>query len=306
MSKPNVSPAPAPAVQADSDEPDLPSSPAVGQIFDKPKEVTSGSRKRVPEGLWIRCDDCGEMITNMQLDQELKVCPKCQHHFVPSAAERIRWLIDEKTFTETDASISPVDAIKFKDLKPYTDRLKAYQKQTGAKDAVLTGFGEIDGHPVGIAVMDFAFIGASMGSVVGEKITRIIEKSTRKKIPVVLVCSSGGARMQEGFLSLMQMAKTSAALAHHSRAKLPCITILTHPTMGGVTASFAVLGDIIIAEPKAMIGFAGARVIRETTREELPVGFQTSEFLLDRGLIDMIVPRKQLKSTLATILDYLS
>jgi acetyl-CoA carboxylase carboxyl transferase subunit beta len=279
--------------------------PPVDQHFDKPKEITASKKREFPEGLFMRCTGCSEMISIQQLDENLKVCPKCQFHFVATATERIAWLIDENTFDEVDSDLAPVDPIKFHDLKPYTDRLKAYQKETGIKDAVITGFGEVSGHKVGIAVMDFGFIGASMGSVVGEKITRVIEKSTKKKVPVLLVCASGGARMQEGFLSLMQMAKTSAALARHSQSKLACITILTHPTMGGVTASFATLGDIILAEPKSMIGFAGARVIRETTREELPQGFQTAEFLLERGLVDMIVSRKILKQTLAQILDFI-
>jgi acetyl-CoA carboxylase carboxyl transferase subunit beta len=285
-------------------QPNLPT-PPIDQHFDKPREVTSAPKKRdFPEGLFKRCPDCSEMISIQQLHENLKVCPGCQYHFVPIAKDRIAWLFDEGTFDETDDNLVPVDAIKFHDLKPYTERLKTYQKETGIKDAVMTGFGEISGCKAGIAVMDFAFIGASMGSVVGEKITRIIEKSTKKKVPVIIVCASGGARMQEGFLSLMQMAKTSAALARHAQAKLACITILTHPTMGGVTASFATLGDIIVAEPKSMIGFAGARVIRETTREELPQGFQTSEFLLERGLVDMIVHRKNLKNTLTQILEF--
>lgn len=287
-----------------SDQPNLPT-PPVDQHFDRPREVTSAPKKRdVPEGLFKRCPDCSQMISQQQLDDNLKVCPGCQHHFVMPSKERISSLFDDATFSETDSNLSPVDAIKFHDLKPYTERLKTYQKETGIKDAVITGFGKIAGREVGIAVMDFGFIGASMGSVVGEKITRIIEKSTKKKVSVIIVCASGGARMQEGFLSLMQMAKTSAALARHAQARLACITILTHPTMGGVTASFATLGDVIIAEPESMIGFAGARVIRETTREELPKGFQTSEFLLERGLVDMIVHRKSLKTTLAQVLDF--
>ena len=286
--------------------PNLPA-PPFGKVFDKPKEITASSKKKdIPEGLWTRCDGCGEMITQKELEAVLKVCPKCQHHFVMTARERITCLVDEDTFEETDRNLITVDALKFKGVATYADKLKAYQKVTGLEDAVITGHGKIQGYKAGIAIMEFTFLGGSMGSVVGEKITRTIEKATEKKLPVILICASGGARMYEGMLSLMQMAKTSAALARHAQAKLGCITLLTNPTMAGVMASFASLGDVILAEPGAMIGFAGKRVIRETTRQELPKGFQTAEFLTTRGLIDMIVHRKNLKSTLATLLEFLS
>ena len=283
-----------------------PPNPPSGNVFDKPREVTSQSKKKdIPEGLWTRCEGCGEMITNKELDENQKICPKCQYHLSASALERIAWLTDKKTFEEIDANLVSVDALKFKGLSSYAEKLKSYQQETGLSDAVVSGFCRIEDHKAGLAVMDFRFLGASMGSVVGERITRVIEKSTSKKLPVILVSASGGARMYEGMLSLMQMEKPSAPLARHARARLPYISVLTNPTMAGVMASFASLGDVILAEPKAMIGFAGARVIRETTREELPSDFQTSEFLLDRGLIDMIVHRKKMKSTLAGLLEFM-
>lgn len=302
--QPNPAPAPAPIMPVEI-EVNVPSPPA-GKVFDKPKEVTNSSKKKdIPEGLWTLCKGCGEMITNTELDQLLKVCPKCQYHFTCTAAERVAWFADEGTFEESDAKMISVDALKFKGVAAYTDKLESYKKETGLKDAVVTGLGEIGGHKTGFAFMDFGFLAASMGSVVGEKITRIIEKSTKKKVPVIIFCASGGARMYEGMLSLMQMAKTSGALARHASAGLPYIAVLTNPTMAGVMASFASLGDVIIAEPKSMIGFAGARVIRETTREELPKGFQTAEFLLERGLLDMIVHRKNMKATLASLLEFM-
>jgi len=288
------------------DGPKLPKPPA-GKVFDRPPEVTSRAKKKdIPEGMWTRCKDCGEMITNKELETLFKVCPKCQYHFSCTAKERLAWVTDEGTFEEMDANLVSVDLLKFKGVAAYTDKLKAYQKETGLKDAVITGFGDIEGHPCGLAVMDFGFLAASMGSVVGEKITRVFERSTKKKLPIVAICASGGARMYEGMFSLMQMAKTSAALARHAQANLPYIAVLTNPTMAGVMASFASLGDVIMAEPQSMIGFAGARVIRETTREELPKGFQTAEFLLERGLLDMIVHRKQMKSTLASLLEFMA
>ncbi len=303
--EPEAIPEPKPTVLR-IEEPNIPTPPA-SKVFDKPPEVTTMNKKRdIPEGLWTRCDSCGEMITNKQLDEQLKVCPKCNKHFTADAKERISWLADEGTFEEIDSDMGSVDILKFKGVSAYTDKLKAYQKETGSIDAVRTGFAEIDGNKVGLGVMDFNFLAASMGSVVGEKITRLIEKSTKKKVPVILICASGGARMYEGMFSLMQMAKTSAALARHAEEGLAYVCVLTNPTMAGVMASFASLGDVIIAEPGAMIGFAGARVIRETTREELPKGFQTAEFLLESGLIDMIVHRKQLKSTLSNLLKFMS
>jgi acetyl-CoA carboxylase carboxyl transferase subunit beta len=304
--EPQAMPTSNPSGMQPDEEPNIPTPPP-SKVFDKPPEVTTTAKKRdIPEGLWTRCDSCGEMITNKELDEQLKVCPKCNKHFTADSKERILWLIDEGSFEEIDQDMSSVDILKFKGVAAYTDKLKNYQKETGLEDAVRTGFGEIDKKKVGIGVMDFNFLAASMGSVVGEKITRLIEKSTKKKVPVILICASGGARMYEGMFSLMQMAKTSAALARHAEEGLAYVAVLTNPTMAGVMASFASLGDVIIAEPGAMIGFAGARVIRETTREELPKGFQTAEFLLESGLIDMIVHRKQLRSTLSNLLKFMS
>lgn len=284
-----------------------PAVPLSGKVFDKPKEVPTTSKKKdIPKGVWTRCKGCGEMLNNLELEENLKVCPKCQYHFTVKATERISWLTEEGSFEEIDGNLMTVDALKFTGVSPYTEKLKHYQKATGLSDAVITGFCRVGGHKAGLAVMDFGFLGASMGSVVGERITRLIEKSTKKKLPVVIVSASGGARMYEGMLSLMQMAKTSAALARHAQARFPYISILTNPTMAGVMASYASLGDVIVAEPQSMVGFAGARVIRETTRVELPAGFQTAEFLLDHGLIDMIVHRKKMKATLINLLDFLA
>jgi acetyl-CoA carboxylase carboxyl transferase subunit beta len=259
----------------------------------------------MPEGLWQKCPECGEVIHNLELIQNLKVCPKCDHHFTLSAKERTENLIDAGTFTEFDPDMLSVDILSFKGVAAYGDRLKNYQEKTGLKDAVQTGFGMLDGKPVAMAAMDFSFLAATMGSVVGEKITRLIERGTLDRRPVIIVSASGGARMYEGMLSLMQMAKTSGAVARHAKAGLPYISVLTHPTTAGVMASFASLGDLILAEPKCMIGFAGPRVIKETTHQDLPPGFQTAEFLQDHGLIDLIVHRKQLRATLITLLNYL-
>lgn len=276
-------------------------------VFDKPKLTESTTKKReIPSGLWVKCKSCGEMLFSKELADNLKVCAKCDYHFTMTAAERIASLADEGTFKEFDADMVSVDTLKFTGVAAYTDRLRAYQRQTGLNDAVVTGLCKLDGHDISLAVMDFSFLGASMGSVVGEKVTRSIEKATELKIPVVIISASGGARMYEGILSLMQMAKASGALALHARAGLPCLSVLTHPTTAGVMASYASLGDVVIAEPKALIGFAGPRVIKETTQQELPEGFQTSEFSLDHGMIDIIVHRKQLKSVLGRLLDYFS
>jgi acetyl-CoA carboxylase carboxyl transferase subunit beta len=275
-------------------------------IFKKPiLRALGGKTREMPSGLWTKCPSCGEVIHNLALSENLQVCPKCDHHFNLGSRERIESLLDPDSFEDHDASMSSVDPLGFKGVTTYADRLQSYKQKTGLVDAVTTGAGKINGRVVGLGVMDFNFLAATMGSVVGEKITRIIEFSTKNKLPVILVCASGGARMYEGMLSLMQMAKTSGALALHAEAKLPYITVLTNPTTAGVMASYASLGDVIIAEPKAMIGFAGARVIRETTQQELPKGFQTSEFLHERGLIDMIVPRPQMKEMLARLLGYL-
>lgn len=274
-------------------------------IFSKPK-FTSEKKREVPEGLWQKCPSCGEVIHNLELVQNLLVCPKCDHHFTLSAYDRIHQLVDPDSFTEHDAGLFSVDTLKFTGMASYADRLRSYQKKTGLKDAVITGDAKIDGQRVALAVMDFFFIAATMGSVVGEKLARIIEYATQNRIPVVIFSASGGARMYEGVLSLMQMAKTCGALALHSKAGLPYISVLTHPTTGGVSASFATVGDVILAEPKAMVGFAGPRVIRETTHQDLPLGFQTSEFLEEHGLVDMIVHRKELREKLAQLLNYLT
>jgi acetyl-CoA carboxylase carboxyl transferase subunit beta len=277
-------------------------------VFDKPNYTNAAARtkkREIPEGLWTKCVSCGEVIFNKELENNLMVCKSCGHHFSISARDRIESLLDPGSWQEMDAQISSVDTLKFTGVTSYAERLKAYQKKTNLKDAVVAGLGKIEEEAVSLAVMDFNFLGGSMGSVVGEKITRAIERGTEKKLPVIVISASGGARMYEGMLSLMQMAKTSGALARHAEKRLPFLSILTNPTMAGVMASFATLGDLIIAEPKAMIGFAGARVIKETTQQDLPKGFQTSEFLLDRGLVDLIVARPQMRPTLAKILRYL-
>jgi acetyl-CoA carboxylase carboxyl transferase subunit beta len=276
-------------------------------IFKKPiLRPRIGKTREMPGGLWTKCPTCGEVIHNLALSENLHVCPKCTHHFTMGSHERIASLVDPDSFQEIDAALTSVDALEFKGVSTYADRLASYKEKTGLVDAILTGTAEIDGHPLGIGVMDFHFLAATMGSVVGEKVTRIIELSTRKKLPVVLVCTSGGARMYEGMLSLMQMAKTSGALALHSQAGLAYIAVLTNPTTAGVMASYASLGDLIIAEPASMIGFAGPRVIRETTQQSLPADFQTAEFLEKRGLIDLIVPRSKMRSTLGQLLGYFS
>ena len=258
-------------------------------------------KKDMPEGLWTKCPSCAESLFEQALVKNQRVCTSCGYHFTISSDERLASLIDEGTFQEMDLQIDSVDALGF---KGYVDKVKAYQAKTGLKEAVVTGRADIEGIPVLVAVMDFRFLGASMGSVVGEKITRAIEAATAERKPVIVFSASGGARMHEGILSLMQMAKTSGALARHSQARLPYISVLTHPTTGGVTASFATLGDIIIAEPKCMIGFAGPRVVKETTHADLPPGFQTAEFMMQHGLVDMIVERKNMRTKLASILRY--
>ncbi len=273
-------------------------------IFSKPV-FTSDKKRELPAGLWTKCPSCGEIVHNLELERNERICPKCEHHFTLTAKDRLQLVLDEGSFEEHDAALTSVDTLKFTGQASYTDRLKKYQKATGQNDAVITGFGKIQGQRVSIAVMDFQFLAATMGSVVGEKITRVIERGTKERIPVIIISASGGARMYEGMLSLMQMAKTCGALAYHSDAKLPYISVLTNPTTAGVMASYASVGDIIIAEPKCMIGFAGPRVIRETTHQELPDDFQTAEFCLDHGLVDMIVHRKKLKETLASLLAYL-
>ncbi|MDB6064640.1 MAG: Acetyl-coenzyme carboxylase carboxyl transferase subunit beta [Pedosphaera sp.] len=273
----------------------------------KPKLGGGKSKKReIPEGLWTKCKRCSTMVFDKELDENLKVCPNCQFHFPIGARERIHSLVETCSFEEMDADMSSVDVLNFTGVSTYASKLSGYQKSTGQKDAVVTGIGKIGDYRVGLGVMDFTFLGGSMGSVVGEKLTRLIEKATEKALPVIIISASGGARMYEGMFSLMQMAKTCAALAYHGRAKLPYISVLTDPTTAGVMASYASVGDLIIAEPGAMIGFAGPRVIKDTTQAELPPGFQTAEFLLDRGLVDAIIPRKAMKSQLIDYLDFMT
>ncbi|MBI5198947.1 MAG: acetyl-CoA carboxylase carboxyltransferase subunit beta [Nitrospirae bacterium] len=268
------------------------------------KEKTPVKRVKIPEGAWVKCDNCKEIVYKREVEKSLKVCPKCNYHFRISAKERIDLLIDEGTFLEMDKDISSKDPLNFKDIVKYRDRLRESERKTGKKDAITTGEGRINGYPVVLAVLDFSFMGGSMGSVVGEKIFRSVEKAIENNIPLIIVSSSGGARMQEGILSLMQMAKSAAAIARLEEKKIPYISILTDPTFGGVTASFGMLGDIIIAEPRSLIGFAGPRVIEQTIKQTLPEGFQRAEFLLDHGMIDLIVERKNLKDILTKILSF--
>jgi acetyl-CoA carboxylase carboxyl transferase subunit beta len=258
---------------------------------------------RVPEGLWVKCPSCGQIIYNKDLATSLSVCTKCAHHFRLSAAERLRTLFDG-AWEEHDSGLVSTDPLRFSDTKPYQQRLDASISATGMKDAVITATGAIDGIETAVAAMEYGFIGGSMGVVVGEKITRAIERAIAARLPVVIVSCSGGARMMEGALSLMQMAKISAALARLDRARLPYISILTDPTTGGVTASFAMLGDVNVAEPRALIGFAGPRVIEQTIRQKLPEGFQRSEFLLDHGMLDMVVDRRELKDVVPRVLRF--
>jgi len=276
-------------------------------IFKKPPFGGQGRKKRdFPQGVFQKCPGCGEVVTEIQLTENQRVCPHCDHHFAQSAKERIDSLLDPQSFEETDADLKSIDTLRFQGMASYKDRLKKYQESTGLIDAVISGHGMIDGYKVAIAVMDFTFLAATMGSVVGERITRTIEYGTQKRSAVIIIAASGGARMYEGMLSLMQMAKTSGALARHAEQELPYISVLTNPTTAGVMASFASLGDVIIAEPKSMIGFAGPRVIKETTHQDLPEGFQTAEFLVDHGLIDMIVHRKKMREQISQLLGYFS
>ena len=271
-------------------------------IFEKPKYSTQSKKKDIPKDLYTLCPISGEIIYKKELRQNLHVVPKSDYHFPINAHERINQLLDPSSFREYDVNLSPVDVLNFKDKRPYSQRIKQYQNSAELKDCVMSGVGTIGGIELSIAVMDFRFMAASMGCVAGEKITRTIERGLEQKHPVIIVSASGGARMQEGIYSLMQMAKTCAALANLSEARIPYISILTHPTTGGVTASFAALGDVILAEPKALIGFAGPRVIKETIKKDLPEGFQTAEFLLERGLIDQIVHRHALRNRLLSLL----
>ena len=275
-------------------------------LFSKPKYSTVVVKKKdIPKGLWTKCPLSGEIVFNKELEANQMVVPKSGYHFPIGARQRIEALFDADTFVESDASVRSADPLKFVDSQAYPDRIKKYEKESGLKEAVVCGIGAIEGIRVSAAVMDFRFCGGAMGSAVGEKITRAVEAAIREKIPCIIFSASGGARMQEGIFSLMQMAKTSAALGRLSQAGLPFISVLTHPTMGGVTASFATLGDLNIAEPGALIGFAGARVIKETTKQTVPAGFQGAEFLLKHGLIDQIVSRLEMRSHLAGVLSAL-
>ena len=267
---------------------------------------TSGEKKVRTEGLWVKCEQCRQIIWKKDLEDNLNVCPKCDKHFRIDARARLALLMDDNQYEILDANISSTDPLKFVDLKPYSSRLKQAQKDTGLKDAVINANGKLMGRPVVASVMEYAFIGGSMGSVVGEMITRAIERAADTHTPLIIVSASGGARMMEGVISLMQLAKISSALAKLDKAKVPYISLLTDPTTGGVTASFAMLGDLNIAEPGALIGFAGPRVIEQTIRQKLPAGFQRSEFLLQHGMLDAVVARKQLKPYIARALDFMA
>ena len=266
---------------------------------------TAEKPSRVPEGLWIKCPGCTQLIYKKDLDESLNVCPKCGHHFRISATERLRALFDDGRYTEHFPNLISLDPLQFTDTKPYRQRLQHTITSTGLKDAIIVATGKLDGLDVVVAAMEYSFIGGSMGVVVGEKIARAVEMALEHRQPVIVISCSGGARMMEGALSLMQMAKVSAALARLDRAKLPFVSVLTDPTTGGVTASFAMLGDLNIAEPKALIGFAGPRVIEQTIKQKLPEGFQRSEFLVEHGMLDLVVDRRDLKSTLARALRFM-
>jgi acetyl-CoA carboxylase carboxyl transferase subunit beta len=271
----------------------------------KPIAATKDKTSRVPEGLWVKCPGCEQVIYNKDLATNLSVCPKCAHHFRIGATDRLQMLFDDGTFTEYDKGLVSTDPLKFTDTKPYRARLESSIEATGQKDAVIAASGRIEGIETSVAAMEYSFIGGSMGVVVGEKITRAIERAIDHRWPVVIVCSSGGARMMEGALSLMQMAKISGALARLGQQRLAYIAVLTDPTTGGVTASFAMLGDLNIAEPRALIGFAGPRVIEQTIRQKLPEGFQRAEFLLEKGMVDLVVDRRDLKSVIAKALRFM-
>jgi acetyl-CoA carboxylase carboxyl transferase subunit beta len=270
----------------------------------KPKEPVDQRPVTIPEGLWLKCEECKEIVYRKEVEQNLNVCPKCGYHFRLSAVERLDMLFDDGHWKEFATNIRSGDPLEFRDTKRYRDRLKVYQARVGTTDAVRCAEGKLEGLPVVICAMEYAFMGGSMGSVVGEKIALAAERCLDKKEPLIVVSCSGGARMQEGILSLMQMAKISAALARMAAASLPYISVLTDPTTGGVTASYAMLGDLNVAEPKALIGFAGPRVIEQTIRQTLPEGFQRSEFLLDHGMVDIITPRAEMKPTIGRFLRF--
>ena len=267
---------------------------------------TSGAKTVRTEGLWVKCEGCRQIIWKKDLEENLNVCPKCDKHFRIDAPTRLAQLLDENQYEIFDGNLSSTDPLKFVDLKPYSSRLKQAQKDTGLKDAVINAQGKLMGRPVVASVMEYSFIGGSMGAVVGETITRAVERAVDTHTPLIIVSASGGARMMEGVISLMQLAKISAALARLDKVKVPYVSLLTDPTTGGVTASFAMLGDLNIAEPGALIGFAGPRVIEQTIRQKLPPGFQRSEFLLSHGMLDAVVPRKQLKPYIARALDFMA
>jgi len=266
---------------------------------------TSGEKKVRTEGLWVKCESCRQIIWKKDLEENMNVCPKCDKHFRIDARTRLAQLLDDNQYETFDGDIASTDPLKFVDLKPYSSRLKQARKDTGLNDAIINAQGKLMGRPVVASVMEYAFIGGSMGAVVGEAITRAVERSADTRMPLIIVSASGGARMMEGVISLMQLAKISSALARLDKAKVPYISLLTDPTTGGVTASFAMLGDLNIAEPGALIGFAGPRVIEQTIRQKLPPGFQRSEFLLQHGMLDAVVPRKQLKAYIARALDFM-
>ncbi len=271
----------------------------------KPKQPIEHRRIQVPEGLWVKCNGCKEIIYKKEVLRNANVCPKCNYHFRISARERLSSLLDDGRYQEVDTDIYSIDPLKFRDIKPYRDRLREYREKTGINDAVINARGTLGGIQVMMAVMEYGFMGGSMGSAVGEKVTRAIERALDERIPVIIISCSGGARMQEGVLSLMQMAKISAALGKLHHAGVPYVSILTDPTTGGVTASFAMLGDLNIAEPKALIGFAGPRVIEQTIREKLPDEFQRSEFLVEHGMLDFIVERRQMRDVLIRCLKFM-
>lgn len=274
--------------------------------FKKIKEEKIQKKVKIPEGSWVKCENCKEIIYKKEIDKNLKVCPKCNYHFRISAKERIKLLADDGSFIEFDADMISGNPLNFKDSMPYSERIKENQKKSGLREAAVSGEALINGHPVILAIMDFSFMGGSMGSVVGEKIAQAAEIALEKRVPLISVASSGGARMQEGIFSLMQMAKVSAAIGKLKDNGVPFISVLADPTFGGVAASFAMLGDVIIAEPKSLIGFAGPRVIEQTIKQQLPDNFQRAEFLLEHGLIDMVVSREDMKKILTRLIEFLS
>ncbi len=273
--------------------------------FKKTKELRTDKKGKIPEGLWVKCDGCREVVYKKEIDKNLKICPKCNYHFRISARERLKLLVDEGSFMELDEGLVSLDPLKFKDTISYKERVKENQQKSGLKEAVISGDALIKGYPISLIIMDFSFMGGSMGSVVGEKVSRAAERALEKKQPFITVSSSGGARMQEGIFSLMQMAKVAAAIGKLKDNGILYISILCDPTFGGVTASFAMLGDIIVAEPKSLIGFAGPRVIEQTIKQPLPDNFQRADFLLEHGIIDIVVGRKNLREKLAKLFELL-